>query len=92
MYIFVEGFGSIIDADGSEEKIIAGEELGWRAYREKRVVEIRASSDCGLIRIDAAAYLSLLKTTPQLNYSTRKRLIVEDDEKVDWLLGEVPVY
>ncbi len=92
LYIFVEGSGSIVTADGSEEKIIAGEELGWRAYRQNRTVEIRAGSDCGLIRIDAEAYLSLLETTPQLNYATRKRIISESSDKVDWLLGEVPIY
>jgi len=92
MYIFVEGFGSIISEDGGEEKIVAGEELGWCAYTENRAAEISASSDCGLIRIDAEKYLSLLKTTPQLNYHTRKRLIIEGSEDVDWLLGEVPVY
>ena len=92
MYIFVEGFGSIVAKGGTEEKIIAGEELGWRAYTADRTVELRASSDCGLIRIDAGAYLSLLKTTPQLNYHTRKRLISEGDEEIDWILGEVPIY
>jgi hypothetical protein len=73
MYIFVEGHGSIILQDGSEEKIVKGE-------------------DCGLISIDANAYRELLKTTPQLNYHTRKRLTIEGDEMVDWLLGEVAVY
>ena len=92
MYIFVEGYGSIVHADGSEEKIVNGEELGWRAFTEGRAVEMNAATDCGLISIDAAAYQELLKTTPQLNYHTRKRLTIEGDEKVDWLLGEVAVY
>ena len=92
MYIFVEGYGSVIADDGSEEKIVIGEELGWRAYTGSRVVEISASSDCRLIKIRADDYLALLKSTPQLNYQTRKRLVIEGDDKVDWLLGEVPIY
>ncbi|TNF87573.1 MAG: cyclic nucleotide-binding domain-containing protein [Gammaproteobacteria bacterium] len=92
LYIFVEGFGSIVHADGTEEKIVNGEELGWRAYTEARTVEMSAASDCGLISIDAGAYRELLKSTPQLNYHTRKRLTIEGDERVGWLLGEVPIY
>ncbi|MDH3221455.1 MAG: cyclic nucleotide-binding domain-containing protein, partial [Gammaproteobacteria bacterium] len=92
LYIFVEGFGSIIHDDGSEEKIVNGEELGWRAYTDSRVAEMTATTDCGLISIDATAYQKLLKSTPQLNYHTRKRLTLEGDEKVDWLLGEVAIY
>jgi len=92
LYIFVEGFGSIIDADGGEEKIVDGEELGWRPYTDGQAVEMTATTDCGLISVEASAYLQLLKTTPQLNYQTRKRLRAEGDDKVDWLLGEVDVY
>ena len=92
MYIFVEGFGSIVHADGSEEKIVNGEELGWRAYTDARTVEMSAASDCGLISIDANAYRELLNSTPQLNYHTRKRLTIEGDENIDWLLGEVAIY
>ncbi len=92
LYIFVEGFGSILHQDGSEETIVNGEELGWRAYTDARPVEISASSDCGLICIDANDYRELLKTTPQLNYQTRKRLTLEGDDRVDWLLREVEVY
>jgi hypothetical protein len=51
-----------------------------------------ATTDCGLISVEASAYLQLLKTTPQLNYQTRKRLSAEGDDKVDWLLGEVAIY
>jgi len=92
MYIFVEGFGSIIDADGGEEKIVNGEELGWRPYTDSQAVEMTATTDCGLISVEATTYLELLKKTPQLNYQTRKRLSIEGDDKVDWLLGEVAVY
>jgi len=92
MYIFVEGHGSIVQADGSEEKIGIGEELGWRAYTDNKSVEMTAATDCGLISIDAAAYQELLKSTPQLNYHTRKRLSQESGDRVDWLLGEVAVY
>ena len=92
MTIFVEGFGSIIDANGNEEKIINGEELGWRPYAEGQAVEMTATSDCGLIVLEATAYIDLLKKSPQLNYQTRKRLSLEGDDKVDWLLDEVAVY
>ncbi len=92
MYILVEGFGSIVHEDGSQEKIVAGEELGWRPYSENRSVEMVASTDCGLITIEADIYRELLKSTPQLNYQTRKRLVLEGDDSVDWLLGEVAIY
>jgi len=92
LYIFVEGFGSIVNDDGSHEKIVNGEELGWRAYTENRSAEISATTDCGLISIEAGAYQQLLKSTPQLNYQTRKRLTIEGDDNVDWLLGEVATY
>jgi CRP-like cAMP-binding protein len=92
LHIFVEGFGSIVNADGSQEKIVNGEELGWRPYSANRAVEIAATTDCGLITIEADAYLHLLKSTPQLNYQTRKRLTIEGDDNVDWLLGEVAIY
>ena len=92
LYIVVEGIGSIVHQDGSEEKIVNGEELGWRPFTDARTVEISAASDCGLISIDADTYRELLKSTPQLNYQTRKRLAIEGDDKVDWLLGEVAIY
>jgi hypothetical protein len=92
LYIFVEGFGSIVHDDGSEEKIVNGEELGWRPYAENRAVQMSATSDCGLIALDASEYQELLKSTPQLNYQTRKRLSLESDDRVDWLLGEVPIH
>ncbi|MEM7562140.1 MAG: cyclic nucleotide-binding domain-containing protein [Pseudomonadota bacterium] len=92
LYIFVEGFGSIVHDDGHEEKIVNGEELGWRPYAENRAVQMSASSDCGLIAIEADKYQALLQSTPQLNYQTRKRISIESDEKVEWLLGEVPLF
>ena len=92
LYIFVEGFASIVAEDGNEEKIVNGEELGWRPYTDNRAVEISATTDCGLIAIDANAYLALLQSTPELNYQTRKRLTLEGDDRVDWLLGEVSIY
>ena len=92
MYIFVEGFGSIVHEDGSEEKIVNGAELGWRPYTESRTVEITATTDCGLISIEAEAYQQLLLSAPQLNYQTRKRLGLESDNEVEWLLEEVAIY
>jgi CRP-like cAMP-binding protein len=92
MYIFVEGFGSIVHEDGSEEKIVNGAEMGWRPYTESRAVEMTATTDCGLISIEAEAYQQLLLSAPQLNYQTRKRLALEGDNEVEWLLGEVAIY
>jgi CRP-like cAMP-binding protein len=92
MYIFVEGFGSIVHEDGSEEKIVNGAELGWRPYTESRAVEMTATTDCGLISIEAEAYQQLLLSAPQLNYQTRKRLTLGSDEDVEWMLGEVAIY
>lgn len=90
--IFVEGYGAIVQADGSQEKVLAGEELGWRPYSESRGLELVATTDCGLIVIPAGAYSEILRSTPQLNYQTRKRLALEGDDSVDWLLGEVAIY
>lgn len=92
MHIFVEGFGSIVHDDGSEEKIVNGAELGWRPYTENHAVEMTATTDCGLITIEAEAYQQLLLSVPQLNYQTRKRLTQESDEDIEWLLGEVAIY
>ncbi len=92
LYVFVEGFGALINDDGSEEKVINGEEFGWRPYTDNRAVELTATTDCGLISIEAQAYRELLQSTPELNYLTRKRLMLEGDDRVDWLLGEVAVY
>ena len=92
MYIFVEGSGSIAGEDGGEETIVNGTELGWRPYTENHVVEMTATTDCGLIAIEAGAYQQLLLSAPQLNYQTRKRLSLESDNEVEWLLGEVPTY
>ncbi len=89
LFIFVEGSASIVHDDGSEDSVINGEELGWRPYTDARAVEISAASDCGLIMVDAVAYQQLLRDTPELNYQTRKRLALEGDDGVDWLLGEV---
>jgi len=92
LYVFVEGFGAIVNDDGSEEKIVNGEEFGWRPYTYNRAVQLSASTDCGLISIEAQAYRELLQSTPELNYMTRKRLMLEGDDRVDWLLGEVAIY
>ena len=51
-----------------------------------------ASTDCGLIAIAAREYIELLRSTPQLNYQTRKRLCIEADTRPSWVLGEVPIY
>ena len=92
LYIFVEGFGSIVSENGNREEITIGEELGWRPYTDNRAVEISTSTDCGLIKIEASAYQALLQSTPELNYRTRKRLTLKGDDRVDWLLGEVEIY
>ena len=91
-YIFVEGFGSIVGDDGCQKKVINGEELGWRPFVPNRPAEIVATTDCGLICIESNALQELLMSTPQLNYQTRKRLILEGNDNIDWLLGEVAIY
>jgi CRP-like cAMP-binding protein len=92
LYVLVEGFGSVVSEGGNQEKIVSGEELGFRPYISNRAVEMVATTDCGLLTIEASAYQELLKTTPQLNYQTRKRLTLEGDDSIDWLLGEVAIY
>ena len=91
-YLFVEGDATAAANFGKTEKIINGEEFGWRPYTDTRAVEMTAASDCGLITIEANAYREMLRSTPELNYQTRKRLMLEGDKRVDWLLGEVDVY
>lgn len=90
--IFVEGLGHAADSDGSQQKIQAGEEFGWRPYGGNRPIDLVATTDCGLIVIAADMYQELLRSTPQLNYQTRKRLVLEGDDCVDWVLGEVAIY
>jgi hypothetical protein len=92
LYIFVEGYGAIVDDEGQQEKIVNGEELGWRPFSTSRAVEMAASTDCGMITLEAGAYQRLLMSTPQLNYQTRKRLILEGEDSANWLLGEVAIY
>jgi CRP-like cAMP-binding protein len=92
LYIFVEGDGSIIDADGNGVKAVIGAEFGWQPYAENNPVELSATTSCGLIKLEAETYMKLLKFVPQLNYQTRKRLASENREGVDWLLGEVSIY
>jgi CRP-like cAMP-binding protein len=92
LYIFVEGDGSIINTDGTEVKAVIGAEFGWQPYTENNPVEMNATTSCGLIKLEAQTYLELLKSVPQLNYQTRKRLAAENREGVDWLLGEVSIY
>ena len=92
LYIFVEGSASIINADGIKSNALVGDEFGWRPYAQNNPVEFDATSDCGLLKLNADQYLDLLKSTPQLNYQTRKRLTLKHSEKVDWVLGEVEIY
>ena len=84
--------GPYVDDAYFDYGYIAGEEFGWRPYGGTRAVELVATTDCGLIVIPAAAYEEIIKATPQLNYQSRKRLVLEGDDSVDWLLGEVAVY
>ena len=92
LYIFVEGRGTFGNEYGSDETIVIGEEFGWRPYADIRSVEMKAITDCGLIAIAVDVYHQLLKTTPELNYQVRKRLVLESHDQVDWLLGEVDIY
>jgi len=91
-YIFVEGNGAVIDADGTELKVVNGEEFGWLPYTDNNPVALTATTDCGLLKMNAEKYMALLRSVPQLNYQTRKRLVNKSSETPDWLLGEVPIY
>ena len=91
-YLFVEGAATVAAKFGKTEKIVIGEEFGWRPYTDRREVELNATSDCGLISIEVKAYQDMLRSTPELNYRTRKRLMLEGDKRVDWLLGVVDIY
>ncbi|MCP4186877.1 MAG: cyclic nucleotide-binding domain-containing protein [Gammaproteobacteria bacterium] len=86
LYILCDGEGMV---DG--QACYMGDEFGWRAYGQHRIVEFRADSDCGFIRINARDFRQLLDTTPQLNYQTRKQLVQQSPELANWLLAEVPI-
>jgi hypothetical protein len=92
LYIFVEGEGKVTNGDGSKEEAVVGAEYGWRPYTYSNPVGLVAKTSCGLIKLKAETYLELLKSVPQLNYQTRRRLAAENPEAVDWLLGEMPIY
>jgi len=92
LYIFVEGEGTVTDGNGTREKTVTGAEYGWRPYTNINPVSLTAESSCGLIKLAAETYLDLLKSVPQLNYQTRRKLAAENPDAVDWLLGEVPIY
>lgn len=94
LYIFVEGDATIKNTDDRAISIqlIPGEEFGWHPFTENNPVEIIARSDCGLVALEAEAYLTLLHHVPQLNYQTRKRLVKAQPSDIDWLLGEVETY
>jgi hypothetical protein len=92
LYIFVEGEAIITNAEGRTSKAVVGDEFGWRPFTNTRPTDLSATTNCGLIKLEAETYLDLLKSVPQLNYQTRKRLATENPEGVDWLLGEVLIY
>ena len=92
LYIFVEGDARITNGDGSTAKAVIGAEFGWRPYSTSNPVEIEAKTACGLLKLETETYLDLLKSVPQLNYQTRRRLVTDGREGIDWLLGEVPIY
>jgi len=92
LYIFVEGSASIIDSNGINTNAEFGVEIGWRPYAQDYPVELNANTDCSLLKLDTKLYLELLQSTPQLNYQTRKRLVQESAEDVDWVLGQVDIY
>ena len=92
LHIFYNGSATVTDSDGIKTNAGVGEEYGWRPYAQNYPVELIATTDCELLKLDAGQYLDLLQSTPQLNYQTRKRLVLEDSDQVDWLLGEVDIY
>ena len=96
LYIFIEGHATIKKAMRSNnktvDKVIPGDEFGWYPFTKNNPVEILAHDDCGLIKLEAEAYLALLHDVPQLNYQTRKRMVKEQRSDIDWLLGKVEIY
>ena len=92
LYLFVEGDGVIRSTDNTEQKAVKGDEFGWRPFTENNPVILVANTDCGLLRLEAEAYLSLLHQVPQLNYQTRKRLVEQQSAGIDWRLGKVEIY
>jgi CRP-like cAMP-binding protein len=93
LYLFVEGEGTILTAaDNTEQFANKGDEFGWRPFIENNPATLVANTDCGLLKLEAEVYLSILHQVPQLNYQTRKRLVEEQRHTIDWLLGEVKTY
>ena len=92
LYLFVEGDGIIRSTDNIEQKADKGDEFGWRPFTANNPVELVANTDCGLLRLEAEAYRSLLHQVPQLNYQTRKRLVEQQSHGIDWRLGKVEIY
>lgn len=86
-YIFAEGQATV---DGVPVTI--GEEFGWKPFSDTREGFITAQTRCRLVKITTNRALELIRQTPQLNYSVRKRRVEEGDPAVDWLLGEVDIY
>jgi hypothetical protein len=92
LYIFTKGNASVVNAEGTKTIAAIGDEYGWRPYAQNYPVELDATADCELLKLNAEQYLALLQSTPQLNYQTRKRLTLGTGKQVDWLLGKVDIY
>jgi hypothetical protein len=92
LYLFVEGQGTIQTTEITQRAANKGDEFGWRPFTENNLAVLVANTDCGLLKLEAEAYLNLLHEVPQLNYQTRKRLVEEQRPGIDWLLGEVETY
>ncbi len=88
--IFVEGEAHLV-APERQSAIEVGETFGWQPFESSEPVEIKAQNNCGLLKISASDYQQLLASTPELNYQTRKLYLSRQDDKPDWVLGEVPV-
>ncbi len=88
--IFVEGDAHKVDAP-DEKPLNTGDAFGWHPFEAAESVEIHAQTNCGLLRMDAEDYEALLETTPQLNYQIRKQFVASQDERPDWVLGEVDI-
>jgi len=91
-YLFVEGKGTILAAHSAEQVANKGDEFGWRPFVANNPATLVASTDCSLVKLEVETYLGLLNQVPQLNYQTRKRLVEEKKNSIDWLLGEVGIY
>ena len=59
LHIFCNGSATVTDSDGIKTNAGVGEEYGWRPYAQNYPVELIATTDCELLKLDAGQYLDL---------------------------------